>query len=67
MDVNKEELFDKVVNLSKRRGFVFQSAEIYGGFRFFDDGKRIKFETNDGMTILITSKRSGNTAREQMY
>ncbi len=26
-------LFDKVVNLSKRRGFVFQSAEIYGGFR----------------------------------
>ena len=33
MSVNKEELFDKVVNLSKRRGFVFQSAEIYGGFR----------------------------------
>ncbi len=26
-------LFDKVVNLAKRRGFVFQSAEIYGGFR----------------------------------
>ena len=30
---NDEALFDKVVNLSKRRGFVFQSAEIYGGFR----------------------------------
>ena len=28
-----ESLFDKIVNLSKRRGFVFQSAEIYGGFR----------------------------------
>ena len=27
------ELFDKIVNLSKRRGFVFPSAEIYGGFR----------------------------------
>ena len=26
-------LFDKVVNLAKRRGFVFPSAEIYGGFR----------------------------------
>jgi len=26
-------LFDKIVNLSKRRGFIFQSAEIYGGFR----------------------------------
>ncbi|MBP6729067.1 MAG: glycine--tRNA ligase [Microthrixaceae bacterium] len=27
------EIFDKIVNLSKRRGFVFPSAEIYGGFR----------------------------------
>jgi glycyl-tRNA synthetase len=26
-------LMDKVVNLSKRRGFIFPSAEIYGGFR----------------------------------
>ncbi len=26
-------LFDKIVNLCKRRGFVFPSAEIYGGFR----------------------------------
>ena len=30
---NSPELFDKVVNLCKRRGFVFPSAEIYGGFR----------------------------------
>ena len=27
------DLMDKVVGLCKRRGFVFQSAEIYGGFR----------------------------------
>src|SRR6478609_1193640 len=26
-------LFDQVVNLTKRRGFVFPSSEIYGGFR----------------------------------
>jgi len=26
-------LLDKVVNLTKRRGFVFPSSEIYGGFR----------------------------------
>ncbi len=26
-------LFDKIVNLAKRRGIVFPSAEIYGGFR----------------------------------
>ena len=28
-----ESLFDDVVNLAKRRGFVFPTAEIYGGFR----------------------------------
>ena len=27
------QLFDKIVNLCKRRGIVFPSAEIYGGFR----------------------------------
>jgi glycyl-tRNA synthetase len=27
------ELLEKVINLAKRRGFTFQSAEIYGGFR----------------------------------
>jgi len=30
---NDQNLMDKVVNLAKRRGFVFPSAEIYGGFR----------------------------------
>ena len=33
MVTNDETHFEKVVNLSKRRGFIFQSAEIYGGFR----------------------------------
>ena len=27
----KQTLMDKVVSLCKRRGFVFQSSEIYGG------------------------------------
>jgi glycyl-tRNA synthetase len=31
--VHDPALFDKVVNLCKRRGFVFPSADIYGGFR----------------------------------
>jgi glycyl-tRNA synthetase len=30
---NDDTLMEKVVNLTKRRGFVFPSAEIYGGFR----------------------------------
>ena len=33
MASSDSELFDKVVNLCKRRSFVFPSAEIYGGFR----------------------------------
>ncbi len=28
-----DDLMEKVVSLCKRRGFIFQSAEIYGGFR----------------------------------
>ncbi|MGH9020750.1 MAG: glycine--tRNA ligase [Acidimicrobiales bacterium] len=33
MSVSAEGLEDKVVNLAKRRGFIYPSAEIYGGFR----------------------------------
>ena len=33
MSEPRPDLFDKIVNLSKRRGIVFPSAEIYGGFR----------------------------------
>jgi glycyl-tRNA synthetase len=29
----KVDLMDRIVNLAKRRGFVFPSSEIYGGFR----------------------------------
>ena len=32
-ETNDPSLMEKVVNLSKRRGFIFPSAEIYGGFR----------------------------------
>ncbi|HCI86188.1 MAG TPA: hypothetical protein DHV68_05030 [Dehalococcoidia bacterium] len=44
-----------------------ETRPTHGGFRFYDDGKRVLFKTTDGMTILLTSRRSGNTAREQMY
>jgi len=30
--VNNTDAMDKIVSLAKRRGFVFQSSEIYGGF-----------------------------------
>ncbi|NQW19716.1 MAG: M81 family metallopeptidase [Chloroflexi bacterium] len=44
-----------------------ETRPTHGGGRFYDDGKRVRFDTVDGMTILITSRRSGNTARQQMY
>ncbi len=31
MAVDKSKIMDKIVSLSKRRGFIFQSSEIYGG------------------------------------
>jgi glycyl-tRNA synthetase len=30
---HSSDLMEKIVGLCKRRGFIFQSAEIYGGFR----------------------------------
>ena len=35
--MQKNDLMDKIVSLSKRRGFIFQSSEIYGGFGSFWD------------------------------
>jgi len=44
-----------------------ETRPTHGGGRYFDDGLRVCFSTLNGMTILLTSKRTGNTAREQMY
>ena len=36
---NEHDLMDKIVSLAKRKGFIFRSAEIYGGLNgFFDYG-----------------------------
>ena len=38
-DKKSKELMDEIVGLCKRKGFVFQSSEIYGGYNgFFDYG-----------------------------
>ncbi|MCQ2379936.1 MAG: glycine--tRNA ligase [Victivallaceae bacterium] len=45
-EVSNPELMDKIVSLCKRRGFVFPSSEVYGGFNGFWDygpyGSRMK-------------------------
>ena len=37
MTSNAGDLMDKLVALSKRRGFIFPSSEIYGGINGFWD------------------------------
>jgi microcystin degradation protein MlrC len=39
----------------------------HGGFRFYDAGPSVRLDTTDGHTLLLTSKRAGNTSRYQMY
>ena len=39
----------------------------HGGYRFFDAGTSAVLETTDDHTLFLTSKRDGNTSREQMY
>jgi len=39
-DANTGELMEKIVALCKRRGFIFQSSEIYGGLNGFWDTAR---------------------------
>jgi microcystin degradation protein MlrC len=39
----------------------------HGGFRFFDGGTTAVLETEDDHTLVLTSRRVGNTSLEQMY
>ena len=39
----------------------------HGGLRFFDGGTTAVLETTDDHTLVLTSKRTGNTSLEQMY
>ena len=39
----------------------------HGGYRFYDGGTTAVLETADEHTLVLTSKRIGNTSRQQMY
>ena len=55
------ELMEKVVSLCKRRGFVYQSSEIYGGINGFWDygplGAELKRNVKDLWWTLMTRRR----------
>src|SRR5690606_23709366 len=55
------ELMQKIVSLCKRRGFVFQSSEIYGGLKSAYDygpmGVELKRNLmNEWWTFMVTSR-----------
>jgi glycyl-tRNA synthetase len=55
-----DSILDKVINLAKRRGFIFQSAEIYGGFRSTYDYGPL------GVNMLRNVKQAWWTSMVQM-
>ena len=61
MAENSNELMDKLVALCKRRGFIFQSSEIYGGIGGFWDygplGVELKRNLKDAWWDDIVRKR----------
>jgi microcystin degradation protein MlrC len=40
---------------------------IHGGGRYFDQGLTAVLDTTDGHTLVLTSRRAGNTSIQQMY
>ena len=61
MAENSNELMDKLVALCKRRGFIFQSSEIYGGINGFWDygplGVELKRNVKDAWWTDMVRKR----------
>src|ERR1700678_1836345 len=55
------ELMEKIVSLCKRKGFVFQSSEIYGGINGFWDygplGAELKRNVKDYWWRVMTQRR----------
>lgn len=47
-------------------GHFEDDGVTHGGFRFFDAGPRALIETEDGHSILLTSKPMGNTSRVEL-
>lgn len=61
MAEKKEDLMEKIVSLAKRRGFVFQSSEIYGGLNSCWDygpvGIELKRNVKNAWWDYMVSKR----------
>lgn len=49
---DNQNLMEKIVSLCKRRGFVFQGSEIYGGFQGFYDFGPLGVEMKNNLKTL---------------
>src|SRR5579862_2179990 len=60
-DPKDNPLMEKIVSLCKRRGFVFQSSEIYGGINGFWDygpmGAELKRNVKEAWWLTMTRQR----------
>src|SRR5271157_5115060 len=60
-DSKANDLMERIVSLCKRRGFVFQSSEIYGGINGFWDygplGAELKRNVKDFWWRVMTQRR----------
>ena len=52
---------DNVISLAKRRGFVFQAGEIYGGSRSAWDYGPLGAELKENICLLYTSDAADDT------
>ena len=43
------------------------TGPTHGGYRHYYAGPSVRLDTEDGHTLVLTSRRSGNTSRYQMY
>src|SRR6476646_7411380 len=61
-DPKANDLMERIVSLCKRRGFVFQSSEIYGGINGFWDygplGAELKRNIKDQWWRTMTQQRA---------
>jgi microcystin degradation protein MlrC len=48
-------------------GLYEDPLPTHGGWRFFNGGPTAVLETTDGHTLVLTSRRTGNTSLEQHY
>jgi microcystin degradation protein MlrC len=48
-------------------GTFEEPTPIHGGFRFFNGGQTVVMETDNGVTLVLTTRLIGNTSLQQMY